>query len=88
VIHLHGAPSSRFEANNPDLVGIAERLHIRFIVRPPGIGLFDWKSYTIAGYPDLLVQFADKLGLDRFPLMGGQAAASSSLPVPGKFRSD
>ncbi len=61
VIHLHGCPSSRFEPNNPDLIAIAERLHIRLIVpERPGIGLSDWKSYTIAGYPALLVQFADK----------------------------
>ncbi|MBP1693646.1 MAG: putative hydrolase or acyltransferase of alpha/beta superfamily, partial [Chloroflexi bacterium] len=56
VIHLHGSPSSRFEANNPDLVEIAERFQIRLIVPDrPGIGLSDWKTYTIASYPDLLV---------------------------------
>ena len=45
MIHLHGTPSSRLEANNPDLVGIAERLHIRLIVPDrPGIGLSDRKS--------------------------------------------
>jgi pimeloyl-ACP methyl ester carboxylesterase len=90
VIHLHGAPSSRFEANNPDLVGIAERLHIRLIVPDrPGIGLSDWKSYTIASYPDLLVQFADKLGLDRFPLMGwssgGKFVAACAWRVPQRL---
>lgn len=90
VIHLHGAPSSRFEANNPDLVGIAERLHIRLIVPDrPGIGLSDWKSYTIASYPDLLVQFADKLGLDRFPLMGwssgGKFVAACAWKVPQRL---
>jgi len=90
VIHLHGAPSSRFEANNPDLVGIAERLHIRLIVpERPGIGLSDWKSYTIASYPDLLVQFADKLGLDRFPLMGwssgGKFVAACAWKVPQRL---
>lgn len=68
VIHLHGEPSSRFEVYNPDLVAIAERLHIRLILPArPGIGLSDWQSYTIASYPDILVQFADRLGLDRFP---------------------
>ena len=90
VIHLHGAPSSRFEANNPDLVGIAERLHIRLIVPDrPGIGLSDWKTYTIASYPDLLVQFADKLGLDRFPLMGwssgGKFVAACAWKVPQRL---
>jgi pimeloyl-ACP methyl ester carboxylesterase len=71
VVYLHGCPSSRLELSNPDLVGIAERLHIRLIVPDrPGIGLSDWKSYSIANYTDILVQFADQLGLDRFPLIG------------------
>jgi len=90
VIHLHGAPSSRFEADNPDLVGIAERLHIRLIVpERPGIGLSNWKSYTIASYPDLLLQFADQLGLDRFALMGwssgGKFVAACAWKVPQRL---
>ena len=92
VIHLHGSPSSRFEANNPDLVEIAERLQIRLIVPDrPGIGLSDWKTYTIASYPDLLVQFADKLGLDRFALMGwssgGKFVAGCAWKVPQRLTS-
>jgi pimeloyl-ACP methyl ester carboxylesterase len=92
VIHLHGSPSSRFEANNPDLVEIAGRLHIRLIVPDrPGIGLSDWKTYTIASYPDLLVQFADKLGLDRFALMGwssgGKFVAACAWKVPQRLTS-
>jgi len=92
VIHLHGSPSSRFEANNPDLVEIAERLQIRLIVPDrPGIGLSDWKTYTIASYPDLLVQFADKLGLDRFALMGwssgGKFVAACAWKVPQRLTS-
>jgi len=90
VIHLHGCPSSRFEVNNPDLVGIAERLHIRLIVPDrPGIGLSDWKSYTVASYPDILMQFADKLGLDRFPLIGfssgGKFVAACAWKVPQRL---
>lgn len=90
VIHLHGLPSSRFEANNPDLVEIAERLHIRFIVPDrPGIGLSDWKPYTIADYPDIVVQFADQLGLDRFPVMGlsggGKFVAACAWKVPQRL---
>jgi len=92
VIHLHGCPSSRFEPNNPDLDAIAERLHIRLIVPDrPGIGLSDWKSYTIASYPDILVQFADKLGLERFPLMGyssgGKYAAACAWKIPQRLTS-
>ncbi len=90
VIHLHGMPSSRLELNNPDLDAIAERLHIRFIVPDrPGIGLSDWHSYTIANYPDLLVQFADELGLERFPVMGlssgGKYVAACAWKVPQRL---
>ncbi len=71
VIYFHGLPSSRFEMHNPDLIEIAERQHVRLILPDrPGIGLSDFKPYTIAGYPDIIAQFADKLGLNRFPVMG------------------
>jgi pimeloyl-ACP methyl ester carboxylesterase len=90
VIHLHGLPSSRLEVNSPDLVAIAERLHIRLMVPDrPGIGLSDWKSYTIADYPELLVQFADKLGLDRFALTGfssgGKLVAACAWKIPQRL---
>ena len=90
VIYLHGCPSSRFELNDPDLVRIAERLHIRLIVPDrPGIGLSDWKSYSIATYPDTLVQFADQLGLDRFPLIGvssgGKFVAACAWKIPQRL---
>ena len=56
VMHFHGTPSSRFEGDNPDLDAIAERLNVRFIVPDrPGHGLSDWKPFTIASYPDIVV---------------------------------
>jgi pimeloyl-ACP methyl ester carboxylesterase len=90
VIHLHGCPSSRLEVDNPDLVEIAERLHIRLIFPDrPGIGLSDWKPYTIISYPDILAQFADKLSLDRFPLMGlssgGKFVAACAWKIPQRL---
>jgi pimeloyl-ACP methyl ester carboxylesterase len=71
VLYFHGLPSSRFEPNNPDMVEIVERLHLRVIVADrPGIGLSDFQPYTISSYPDIVAEFADKLGLARFPVMG------------------
>jgi pimeloyl-ACP methyl ester carboxylesterase len=92
VIHLHGMPSSRLEPNNPDLIEIAERLHIRLVVPDrPGIGLSDWKPYTIASYPDIVVQFAGELGLDRFPVTGlssgGKFVAACAWKVPQRLTS-
>ena len=71
VMYLHGLPSSRLEMNNPNTIEVAERLHIRLILPDrPGIGLSDFRPYTIAGYPDLVAEFSDKLGLNWFPVMG------------------
>ena len=51
VLYFHGLPSSRFEMNNPDLIEIAERLHVRLILADrPGIGLSDFRPYTLASY--------------------------------------
>jgi len=90
VLHFHGTPSSRFEADNPDLIAIADRLHVRFIVPDrPGIGLSDWKPYTVASYPDIVVQLADKLGLDRFAVTGlsggGRFVAACAWKIPQRL---
>jgi pimeloyl-ACP methyl ester carboxylesterase len=90
VIYLHGCPSSRFELNNPDMVEIAERLHIRIIVPDrPGIGLTQWKSYSVRNFPDIVAQFADIIGLDRFALMGcssgGKFVAACAWKIPERL---
>jgi pimeloyl-ACP methyl ester carboxylesterase len=90
VVHFHGTPSSRFEADNPDLDAIAERLNVRYIVPDrPGIGLSDWKPYTIASYPDIVAELADKLGLDRFAVTGlsggGRFVAACAWKIPQRL---
>jgi pimeloyl-ACP methyl ester carboxylesterase len=92
VLYFHGLPSSRFEMNNPDLIQIAEQLHVRLILADrPGIGLSDFRSYTIASYPDIVAEFADKLGLDRFPVMGissgGKFVAACAWKIPLRLTS-
>ena len=90
VLYFHGLPSSRFEMNNPDLIEIVERLHVRLILADrPGIGLSDFRSYTIASYPDIVAEFADKLGLNRFPVLGissgGKFAAACAWKIPQRL---
>ena len=92
VLYLHGLPSSRLEMNNPDMIEIAERLHVRLILPDrPGIGLSDFKPYTIAGYPDLVAEFAGKLGLNWFPVMGvssgGKFVAACAWKIPQRLTS-
>ncbi len=90
VLHFHGTPSSRFEADNPDLDAIAERLNVRYIIPDrPGIGLSDWKPYTIASYPDIVAKFADILGLERFAVTGlsggGPFVAACAWKIPQRL---
>jgi len=90
VLYFHGLPSSRFEMNNPDLIEVAERLHVRLIIADrPGIGLSDFRPYTIASYPDIVAEFADKLGLNRFPVMGissgGKFVAACAWKIPQRL---
>ena len=85
VMHFHGTPSSRFEADNPDLDAIAERLNVRYIVPDrPGIGLSDWKPYTIASYPDIVAEFAwtDK----KMELVVSWPHGAPTPPSKGEFR--
>ena len=67
---LHGLPGSRLGARIADKV--AARLGIRIIsLDRPGFGLSDFKpGRTIADWPDDLVEAADILGSDRFPVIG------------------
>lgn len=92
VLYFHGLPGSRLEMNNPDLIEIAERRHVRLILADrPGFGRSDFRPYTIASFPDIVTEFADKLGLDRFPVMGissgGKYAAACAWKIPQRLTS-
>ncbi len=90
VIHLHGLPSSRYEGTNSNHIKSAEQLHIRMILPDrPGVGLSEFRPYTIASYPDLLADFADQLGLERFPVVGyssgGKFVVSCAWKMPERL---
>ncbi len=88
---LHGFPGSRLEARIADKV--AARLGIRVIALDrPGFGLSDFKpGRTIADWPDDLVEAADILGADRFPVIGlsagGPYAAACAFSIPHRLTS-
>jgi pimeloyl-ACP methyl ester carboxylesterase len=91
VLYFHGFPSSRFEGHRPTMDEIATRLHARVIVvERPGIGLSDYKPYTIASWPDIVMEFADALRLDRFAVMGvssgGKYVAACASKIPQRIR--
>ncbi len=90
VLHFHGLPSSRFEGHYSPVDEISARLHARIIVvERPGIGLSDYTPYSIAGWPDLVSEFADALHLDRFAVMGlssgGKYVAACALKIPQRL---
>ena len=90
VLYFHGLPSSRFEGNRPAIDETATRLHARLIAPDrPGIGLSDFKPYTIASWPDIVTALADKLGLDRFAVMGlssgGKYVAACAWKIPQRL---
>src|SRR5919112_3554645 len=90
VLHFHGFPSSRFEMHRPATDEIAARLHARVIVvERPGIGLSDYKPYTIASWPNIVIKFADALRLHRFAVMGvssgGKYVAACAWRIPQRI---
>jgi pimeloyl-ACP methyl ester carboxylesterase len=90
VLHFHGLPGSRFEGHRPTMDEIATRLHARVIVvERPGIGLSDYEPYTIASWPDMVIEFADALRLDRFAVMGissgGKYVAACAWKIPQRI---
>ena len=88
---LHGLPGSRLAARITDKV--AARLGIRIIgLDRPGFGLSDFKpGRSIADWPDDLVEAADILGADRFPVIGlsggGPYAAACAYSIPHRLTS-
>ena len=90
VMHFHGWPSSRFEAHRPAIDEIAGRLHARIIVADrPGIGLSDYQPYTIASWPDIVIEMADQLKLERFAVMGlssgGKFVVACAWKIPQRL---
>lgn len=90
VMHFHGLPSSRFEMHRPAIDEIAGRLHARIIVADrPGIGLSDYQPYSIATWPDIVIELADQLKLERFAVMslssGGKFVVACAWKIPQRL---
>ncbi len=74
ILCFHGCPGSRLDNNRPAVDEIASRLHAQIIALDrPGIGLSDFKPHTIISWPDIVTEFADKLGLSRFAVTGASS---------------
>lgn len=90
ILYFHGCPGSRLDNNRPEVDEVASRLHARiFALDRPGIGLSDFKPYTIISWPDIVIEFADKLGIGRFAVLGvssgGKYAAACAWKIPQRL---
>ncbi|MBI5954888.1 MAG: alpha/beta hydrolase [Chloroflexi bacterium] len=90
ILYFHGCPGSRLDNNRPSLDESAARHHVRIIAPDrPGIGLSDFTPYTIVSWTDIVTEFADKLGLGRFAVLGissgGKYAAACAWKIPQRL---
>jgi pimeloyl-ACP methyl ester carboxylesterase len=89
VVHLHGNPGSRLEADLATFRRAAEHLGIRLLALDrPGIGLSSFHSFALGEYPQLIGRFADALGLERFAVIGfsggGKYASACAWGLPDR----
>jgi len=91
--HPKGRPIFEFYGNPSSRLGsmlfneAAQRLDIRVIgVDRPGMGLSDYKSTRkLLDWPDDVIELADALGIDRFPIVGGSGGVPSVLACAYKI---
>ena len=85
IFEFHGNPSSRLGSALFDEA--AQRLGVRVIgIDRPGMGLSDYKpGRKLLDWPDDVVELADNLGIDRFPIVGGSGGVPSTLACAYKF---
>jgi pimeloyl-ACP methyl ester carboxylesterase len=66
---------------------VAQRLNVRVIgIDRPGMGLSDYKSNRkLLNWPDDVIELADALAIDRFPIVGGSGGVPSVLACAYKI---
>ena len=85
IFEFHGNPSSRLGSMLFDEA--ARKLGIRVIgIDRPGMGLSDYKpGRKLLDWPDDVVEFADKMGIGQFPIIGGSGGVPSTLACAYKI---
>jgi len=81
AIYCHGFPASRLEARLVEAA--ARQIGVRLIAPDrPGYGRSDWHAErTILDWPDDVVQLADRLGLERFHVLGVSGGGPYALAL-------
>jgi pimeloyl-ACP methyl ester carboxylesterase len=85
IFEFHGNPSSRLGGILFDEA--ARRLGVRVIgIDRPGMGISDYKpSRKLLDWPDDVIELANALGIDRFPIVGGSGGVPSTLACAYKI---
>lgn len=85
IFEFHGNPSSRLGSKLFDEA--ARRLGVRVIgIDRPGMGLSDYKpGRKLLDWPDDVIELANALGIDRFPIVGGSGGVPSVLACAYKI---
>ena len=85
IFEFHGNPSSRLGSILFDEA--AQRLGIRVIgIDRPGMGLSDYKpGRRLLDWPDDVLNLAEELKIDRFPIVGGSGGVPSVLACAYKI---
>ena len=93
VFLFHGTPSSRYDWYLFGSDALAEKLGIRVIAPDrPGLGIYDLEpSRRIADWPANVAVLADRLGIDRFAVLGysggGPYVTACALLIPERLTS-
>jgi pimeloyl-ACP methyl ester carboxylesterase len=85
IFEFHGNPSSRLGSELFD--GAAKKMGIRvFGIDRPGMGLSDYKPHRkLLDWPDDVIELADALGFEQFPIVGGSGGVPSTLACAYKI---
>ncbi|UCC40416.1 MAG: alpha/beta hydrolase [Candidatus Aminicenantes bacterium] len=85
IFEFHGNPSSRLGSILFDEA--ARRLGVRIIgIDRPGMGLSDYKhGRKLLEWPDDVIELANALDIDRFPIVGGSGGVPSVLACACKI---
>jgi len=89
VFYFHGFPGSRLEAQFAHNTASSKNIHMIGIDRP-GYGISEYKqNRAILDWPDDVTELADKLGIDRFSVLGvsggGPYAAACAYKIPHRL---
>lgn len=85
ILEFHGNPSSRLGSELFDET--AKSMGIRVIgIDRPGMGLSDYKpDRRLLDWPDDVIELADALGFEKFPIVGGSGGVPATLACAYKI---